>query len=79
MQQAAEAIGGRVQEADPREAPRRLRWTDPQSGERLAVEVWADALADDLVALGFEEEAVREDETASSLFVVIRVRAQGAV
>lgn len=76
MQQAAEAIGGRVR-AEERGLPRHLRWTDPESGERLSVEVWGQAFADELLALGFEVDPGVDDETAGSLCVVIRVRGPG--
>ena len=62
--------------ADAVDRPLRLGWTDPENGEELAVEMWgASELASDLVALGFEViEAPADDESLSSLFVVIRQR-----
>jgi hypothetical protein len=56
------------------EQPLLLRWTDPQSGEELAVVMYGTPeFALELAELGFEvREAPLEDETASSLFVVIR-------
>jgi len=77
MQQATEAIGGRAA-ADERGLPRLLRWTDPESGERLAVQVWGQAFAEELLALGFEVDGGSDDETEGSLFVVIRVRGRAA-
>ncbi len=58
----------------PPEQPLLLRWTDPQSGEELAVAMYGSPeFALELAELGFEvREAAPEDETASSLFVVIR-------
>jgi hypothetical protein len=54
--------------------PLLLRWTDPESGEELAVEMYGSAeFALELAELGFEvREPPKEDETVSSLFVVIR-------
>jgi hypothetical protein len=54
--------------------PLLLRWTDPQSGEKLAVVMYGSPeFAHELAELGFEvREEPLEDETASSLFVVIR-------
>jgi hypothetical protein len=51
-----------------------LSWIDPKSGEELAVEMWGSReFADELVELGFEVRgAALDDESASSLFVVIR-------
>ena len=54
--------------------PLLLRWTDPETGEELAVEMYGSAeFALELAELGFElRQPPKEDETVSSLFVVIR-------
>ena len=58
---------------DDRDEPLRLCWIDPKTGDELAVEMWGSReFADELVELGFEVKSPLGDESASSLFVVIR-------
>ena len=66
--------GAHAQARADGDEPLLLSWIDPQSGAELSVEMWGPReFAEELVELGFEVRThAPEDESVSSLFVVIR-------
>jgi len=66
-------VSGTRTDTPDSQTPTLLRWTDPEGGEVLWVEMWGTReFVQDLVAQGFEVRRVEDqDESASSLCVRI--------